>query len=70
VRRRKTPTRLRNTAGFYNFDALLLSVLLFAVGIIIVNVGSHWGLKWLAWIGMAVLLVAILLYLYLAFLRR
>jgi len=70
MKRRQLRSRFRGTAGFYNFDALLASFGLFIVSVVIINIGSHWGLKWLEWVGMSALVVAIGLYLYLVFFRK
>ena len=70
VKRRKFRSCFQNAAGFYNFDALLLSLFLLIVSVTIVNIGSHWGMKWLEWMGATAFLFAIGLYLYLCFLRK
>ena len=67
---RKPRPRAQGTAGFYNFDALLLAFVLLLVGVFIVNGGSRWGLRWLQWTGMAVMAFAGGLFLYVSFLRR
>jgi isoprenylcysteine carboxyl methyltransferase (ICMT) family protein YpbQ len=70
MKSRKQRSRFQSQAGFYNFDALLLSFFLLLASLIIINSAKHWGLKWLEWVGAALFLFAIGLYLYLSFLRR
>ncbi len=66
----KPRSRFKTTAGFYNFDALLLAFFLSLVALLIINGGSRWGLKWMEWAGLALLVFAAGLFLYVSFLRR
>jgi hypothetical protein len=70
MKRLKLRPRFQGAAGFYNFDALLLSFFLLFAAILVINGGSRWGLKWMEWAGAALFLFAAGLFLYLSFLRR
>ena len=70
MKNRKLRPRMQRSAGFYNFDALLLAFFLLIVSLIIINCGKRWDLKWLELTGAALFLFAVGFYLYLSFLRR
>jgi hypothetical protein len=70
MKRPKSRWRFQNAGGFYNFDALLLAFFLSFTGMLLINGGKRWGLKWLEWVGAALFFFALGLYLYLSFLRR